>query len=92
MSTDYTDFEKWKTDGLALGLKGPRQIQGKNHWTFGEHNTWSGTKGSLARTVPMAQAESTAKPRTASELPDLTPRDPNAPVPHAALQPAKVNA
>jgi hypothetical protein len=91
MSTDYTDFDKWKADGLALGLKGPRQIQGKNHWTFGEHNTWSGTKGSLARTVPMAQV-SRGTPQTAGELPDLTPRDPNAPVPHAALQPAKGSA
>jgi hypothetical protein len=88
MATDYTDFEKWKADGLAVGLKGPRQIQGKNHWTFGEHNTWSGTKGSLAKTVPMAQPE--VSRGTPEVDPDFTPKS-SGPVPHAVLQPVRTS-
>jgi hypothetical protein len=84
---EYTDFESWKAAGIAAGLSGPDQVQGKDMWTFGTWSViktghggaWTGTRGEIA---------SIGK----SGRPSLnTPRGPalNLTVPHSSLQPAK---
>jgi hypothetical protein len=53
--TEYTDFESWKAAGLAAGLSGPTQVQGKDMWTFGTWSVvksgngghWTGSKGEI---------------------------------------------
>jgi hypothetical protein len=53
--TEYTNFDEWKAAGIAAGLSGPDQVQGKDMWTFGAWSivktghggAWTGKKGEI---------------------------------------------
>jgi hypothetical protein len=74
--TKFTDFEEWKAAGIAAGLIGPTQVQGKDMYVFGDfgitHGVWTGNHG-VFYAEPVAPAnDSLTNTPVNDPLPEVT--------------------
>jgi hypothetical protein len=93
--TEYTDFESWKAAGIAAGLSGPTQVQGKDMWVFGtwtvvktgHGGAWTGTKGEIGETTASGRPSLNTDRGTKLNAAKTTAAAQGTPIPHSALQP-----